>query len=170
MSLQAQFLLFFSAGALCTDLFLQKIPNLWILFGIFLGLFYQSLQHNFFGVFFSFTNFFIPVFILFPLFFFHMMGAGDIKLLGTLCIFLNFSDVISLIIFSFLIGALLSCFLFFYPSYLSKRFSYFFSYVSKSVRYKQIFPYMKPGNRSEHFPFAVPVFLATMLYTGGFHL
>ena len=37
MPLQAQFLLFLSAGALCCDLFLQKVPNLWIFLGIPLG-------------------------------------------------------------------------------------------------------------------------------------
>ena len=50
MPLQAQFLLFLSAGALCCDLFLQKVPNLWIFLGILLGFSYQIFQNGFFAV------------------------------------------------------------------------------------------------------------------------
>lgn len=170
MSLQAHFLLFLSAGALCSDLFLQKVPNLWILFGIFLGLSYQTFQNGILGIFFSLRNFFLPILILFPLFLFHMMGAGDMKLLGMLSIFLDLSGLCSLFVFSFLIGALISCLLFLNPAYLLERFSYFFSYLSKTLHSKQLLPYMKTGNRPEHIHFTVPVFLATLLYVGGFHL
>ena len=89
MPLQAQFLLFLSAGALCCDLFLQKVPNLWIFLGILLGFSYQIFQNGFFGLLFSLKNFFLPILILFPLFIFHAMGAGDLKLFGTLGIFLD---------------------------------------------------------------------------------
>lgn len=106
MPLQAQFLLFLSAGALCCDLFLQKVPNLWIFLGILLGFSYQIFQNGFFGLLFSLKNFFLPILILFPLFIFHAMGAGDLKLFGTLGIFLNFSDIFSLIAFSFFIGCI----------------------------------------------------------------
>ena len=136
MPLQAQFLLFLSAGALCCDLFLQKVPNLWIFLGILLGFSYQIFQNGFFGLLFSLKNFFLPILILFPLFIFHAMGAGDLKLFGTLGIFLN----------------------------------YFFSYVSDIFSKKQIHPYMKSGNRPEHFHFTVPIFLATLLLIGGFCL
>ena len=66
MPLQAQFLLFLSAGALCCDLFLQKVPNLWIFLGILLGFSYQIFQNGFFGLLFSLKNFFLPILILFP--------------------------------------------------------------------------------------------------------
>lgn len=170
MPLQAQFLLFLSAGALCCDLFLQKVPNLWIFLGILLGFSYQIFQNGFFGLLFSLKNFFLPILILFPLFIFHAMGAGDLKLFGTLGIFLNFSDVFSLIAFSFFIGALISCLLFLSSAYFLERISYFFSYISDIFSKKQIHPYMKSGNRPEHFHFTVPIFLATLLLIGGFCL
>ena len=94
------------------------------------------------------------------------MGAGDLKLFGTLGIFLNFSDIFSLIAFSFLIGALISCLLFLSSAYFLER----ISYVSDIFSKKQIYPYMKSGNRPEHFHFTVPIFLATLLLIGGFCL
>lgn len=170
MPLQAQFLLFLSAGALCCDLFLQKFQ----ISGFFLVFFWVSLiryfKTGFFGLLFSLKNFFLPILILFPLFIFHAMGAGDLKLFGTLGIFLNFSDIFSLIAFSFFIGALISCLLFLSSAYFLERISYFFSYVSDIFSKKQIHPYMKSGNRPEHFHFTVPIFLATLLLIGGFCL
>ena len=65
MPLQAQILLFLSAGALCCDLFLQKVPNLWIFLGILLGFSYQIVQNDFFGLLFSLKNFFLPILIVF---------------------------------------------------------------------------------------------------------
>ncbi len=170
MPLQAQILLFLSAGALCCDLFLQKVPNLWIFLGILLGFSYQLVQNGFFGLLFSLKNFFLPILILFPLFLFHAMGAGDLKLLGTLGIFLDLSGIFSLIAFSFFIGALISCLLFLSPTYFIERISYFFSYVSDTFFLKQIQPYMKSENCPEQFHFTVPIFLATLLLTGGFCL
>ena len=75
-----------------------------------------------------------------------------------------------LIAFSFFIGALISCLLFLSSAYFLERISYFFSYVSDIFSKKQIYPYMKSGNRPEHFHFTVPIFLATLLLIGGFCL
>ena len=37
MSLETGMALFFSAGAVCTDLFLEKVPNRWIVLGLAAG-------------------------------------------------------------------------------------------------------------------------------------
>ena len=170
MPLQASISAFFYLPELSAVIYFCKSSNLWIFLGILLGFSYQIFQNGFFGLLFSLKNFFLPILILFPLFIFHAMGAGDLKLFGTLGIFLNFSDIFSLIAFSFFIGALISCLLFLSSAYFLERISYFFSYVSDIFSKKQIHPYMKSGNRPEHFHFTVPIFLATLLLIGGFCL
>ena len=46
MSLETGMALFFSAGAVCTDLFLEKVPNRWIVLGLAAGAVCQGLLHG----------------------------------------------------------------------------------------------------------------------------
>ena len=50
MSLETGMALFFSAGAVCTDLFLEKVPNRWIVLGLAAGAVCQGLLHGAGGI------------------------------------------------------------------------------------------------------------------------
>ena len=73
MSLATGMALFFSAGAVCTDLFLEKVPNKWILLGLAAGAGYQDVLRlypgrcTFFGISYFLRESAGTFFLFFPL-------------------------------------------------------------------------------------------------------
>ena len=169
MCLQTQLALFLSAGAVCTDLFTEKVPNEWIWLGLGIGAGYQLHARGLDGLPLFLKGMLLPLLLLFPLFLFRMMGAGDIKLLSVLGGLLGTGTILRSMICSCLLGALLSFAFLMACGNLSERLSYFLRYIRACSRNRRFIPYMKPGSRAEHFHFTVPVFLGIMLYAGGFY-
>lgn len=64
------------------DLKNYRVPNQWILTGWLTGLLYQFNVGRFGGLSLWFVSVLAPVLILFPLYVFRMLGAGDIKLIS----------------------------------------------------------------------------------------
>lgn len=59
-----------------------KVPNQWILTGWITGLVYQIFTHSLQGLFPWLLSVLLPILILFPLYAFRVLGAGDIKLIS----------------------------------------------------------------------------------------
>lgn len=65
-----------------SDIRNYKVPNRWILTGWITGLVYQIFNCSLKSLFPWFLSVLLPIFILFPLYAFRVLGAGDIKLIS----------------------------------------------------------------------------------------
>lgn len=169
MSLQAELALLFTAGAVCMDLLTEKVSNRWIWLGLGAGICCQAGMHGARGFPLFLGGILVPLAILFPLFLFRMMGAGDVKLLAVLGGILGCQDILKGIGCIFLLGAVLSFAFLISCGNLRERFSYFFHYLRVCGQEGRVLPYTNLGNGAEFMHFTVPILLGIMLYAGGFY-
>lgn len=140
-----------------------RIPNFLIGIGMVTGLIYQLLYKTatwsevLFGM-------LIPIVILFLLFYLHMLGAGDIKLLSVTGIFLG-TSIVSVIWNSFLVAAVISFFQLMIQKNLFHRISYFFSYCIDVIKNKKASAYYNPiqDQYKSAMHFSVAIFGAVLL-------
>lgn len=90
------------------DLKSFKIKNHLILSGIFLGLIFHLFEKNLNNFFGGILGSILPLIFLFPLFKLKALGAGDIKLFSVIGLFFGRLFVLQSILYSFLIGGVLS--------------------------------------------------------------
>lgn len=148
------------------DVWKGRIPNWLIAFGLFVGgVFHIGLGGEASDFLLGATT---PVVLLFPLFYLHMIGAGDIKLLSVAGGFLGLRAGLSCLLGSFILGAVFSlckCIvhknLWVRLQYLA---AYFSNYLTTGVRVPY---YKKEDGRDMIIPFGVPVFCWAVLYMGG---
>ena len=100
-------MLLFLSGAVFTDLYKDKIYNVWVVPGFFTGLIAAGLQGG--GRFAEALMATIAAFlVLMPVYFFKGIAAGDVKLLLSTASFLSLQELYSCILFSFLIAGAIS--------------------------------------------------------------
>lgn len=152
------------------DLKDEKIPNNWILTGWTAGILFQLFLNGVIKIPYFLSGALLPIVMLFPLFTVRMLGAGDIKLLSVLGVFMGPVKIFICILYSFLCGAVLSfAFLIFCHS-LFDRMQYFITYFQRFIHLKQRIPYRLPGKkRPEHLHFSVAVLMGVLLWIGGFY-
>lgn len=85
-----------------------------------------------------------PIIILFFLFFFKMLGAGDIKLFSVIGGICGIRFLCAVIIVSFLAGAVLSVVKMFQWKQTQIRFLYFLKYVTEVLETRKRIPYYQP--------------------------
>lgn len=98
------FLLILACLALINDIRYYKIPNklnfTFIVIGVFFGLLCGELKEHMLGM-------LLPL-VLFPLFMFRMMGAGDIKLFCALGAVTGFPHIVSIVAYSILFNGVIA--------------------------------------------------------------
>lgn len=162
-----------SAVAVFMDLAWEKVDNQFILFGLILGFGYQIGLCGLRGAVIFVTGAGIPILFLYILFFFRMIGSGDIKLLSVLGGFIGPLSIAKCIFLSFLFGAVLSIFVIFICGNFTARLKYFTNYINRLVITKEfsltegVMPYYVRGKRMENIHFTVPVFMSMIVYAGG---
>lgn len=169
MSLSACLALIIALGAVCMDLLWDKVSNQWIFCAWIVGISYQLLCLGIQGAKVYLIGAVLPILLLFPLFFFRMLGAGDIKLFSALGGIIGYSAIIRSIIISFFIGAVFSAAFLLVCGNGAERFHYFFQYLSDYKRTGRLEPYFKRGKQVENIHFTVPILLGMLLYAGGFY-
>lgn len=87
--------------------------------------------------------------ILFPLFLFRMMGAGDIKVMAVITGYLGLSRGFEIIFYGLAAAAVWSLFYMLNKHILVKRIKYFLNYMKKIIQTEQIVPYYCIGEKSE---------------------
>lgn len=122
------------------------------------------IEFNLNGILFWSIGFLIPIIILFPLFIFRVIGAGDIKLFAVIGSFMGYKFVLQSIIISFIIGAIVSLFKMIFQKSLKIRLQYFFNYVIYTLNTKDIKPYynVQDGN-TQIIPFTVVIAFGTLI-------
>ena len=167
MSVQSLLVLYFAGIAMCMDFLIERLVNGFIIVFFLTGTFWQIEENGISGALSGGLGFLLPCILLFPLFYFQMLGAGDIKLLSGLGVFLGVSAVFKLILCSLFLGGILSFAFLISCGNFKERLSYFFNYVYEYSQSKVLRSYIKKGNQPENFHFTVPIFLSVMLYVGG---
>lgn len=145
-----------------------KIPNRVILFGIaafFGGCFIRgpSQWDGAGGICFELLLFsgriILTTAILFPLFLFRMMGAGDIKVMAVLTGWMGWHDGYEIIFYGLAAGAAWSFVYMLYKRILIKRFKVFLGYLLRIFQTKQILPYYCAANDVDGAGFCFAPFL-----------
>lgn len=95
-------------AAIYNDCIFYKVKNWIILSGLFLGLVIQVLEAGGMGIINWFLGSLIPILLLWMLFRYKMLGAGDIKLFSIIGSMYGASVIIDTIILAFLAGGVLS--------------------------------------------------------------
>ena len=169
MSVQSLFVLCFSGIAMCMDFLMERVVNGFIVVFFLTGFFWQMGANGIAGTLSGGLGLLLPCVLLFPLFYFRMLGAGDIKLFSGLGIFLGVTAVFKLILCSLFLGGLLSFAFLISCGNLRERISYFIHYFYQYFVTGQSRPYIRKGKQVENFHFTVPILLSVMLYAGGFY-
>lgn len=158
--------------ALCVfkDLKTYKVPNYFILVGLIAGLIIQIFMYGVRGVITFFAGTFLPIFILYPLFFLRVLGAGDIKLFSVIGSVFGWRMAVQSILLSFLVGAFLALIKLFSKKIFLERMSYFACYVYTVFCHHKLLPYYNQETDGHactmHFTLAIglSMILITMCY------
>lgn len=162
-------LVVFTTAAVCMDLNQERIDNRLIGSGWFLGCVYQVVQHGLKGIGLFFAGSIIPIVLLYILFWFRMMGAGDIKLLSAVGGFMGPWSSLVCVGLSLVFGAIISLAILILCGNFSLRLRYFTNYISQLTITGKRVPYMEKGPRMENIHFSVPVLMAVLVFVGGFY-
>ena len=168
MTISGGFCALFSLIAMIMDIKWEKVSNQWIFFGWTAGAVCGTVQGGIPGAVRFLLGAMFPVAVLFPLFVFHMLGTGDIKLFSVLAGFMELRTLVRCMLLSFLIGGMIAIPVLFFRCGARERFLYFFSYLTEYFRTGKISPYLRPGRHPENIHFTIPIFISVLIYTGGF--
>lgn len=157
-----------AAVAVIMDLRTARVDNGWILFSLGIGLFVRIWVEGIWAVPDFLAGALLPAVLLGGLFYFHMLGPGDIKLFCALGGVIGPGAIVKCMVVSFFIGAGISFAILISNGGIQSRFCYFMHYLQDFARTGERKPYYQKGMSSlENFHFTVPVFLSIALYAGG---
>lgn len=153
--------------AVLYDLWSQKIPNGIIVTGLAFGFFYQIFAHGGIGIILFTGGSLLPILLFSILYYFRMIGAGDIKLLCVLGGFLGPYDGIRCIMAAVMAGGVISLVLILVRHLFGQRLCYLAEYIVRYSETKVWKPYLQGVGSEARFAFSIPVLLAVLCYIGG---
>lgn len=101
----------------------------------------------------------VVVTVLFPLFLFRMMGAGDIKVMALMGGYLGIFQGFTAIFYGLAVSAVWSLLYMIHKKLLKIRITYFIMYLSRFINTGQILPYYKAGRDGPQAAFCFIPFL-----------
>lgn len=138
-------------AAAVSDMKTGKIPNYLILFGIFLGGGLIIYREGFISIYKAIFDMLIPIAILYTLYHFKFMGAGDIKLFSFIG-FLEGRNIMFLsLAISFILGAIYAMYIFVKMGILLERGEYLKNYALTSIMHKKLVKYDIKNAPKVHF-------------------
>ena len=157
-----------TALATLSDVIRDIVPNYLILIGMVIGCFYQISTYGMLGLFYFVLGIIIPTLILFLLFMANVLGAGDIKLLSMLGGIMGVESVLPCILYSFILGGIISFFLLLCKRNFFSRMQSAVFYIQRMLIYRSFTPYERVG-KDHTFHFTIPILLSVIMYLGGFY-
>lgn len=154
------------AAVLC-DLHKRCIPNGIIATGLAWGFFYQCIFGGGIGICLFLGGILIPVLVLGWLYYFRMIGAGDIKLLSVVGGFLGPYACMKNMITALFFGGMIALWIMVRRCLVWERLLYLAEYMNDYVQKKEWRPYLCEVEESARFSFSVPVLFAVLCYIGG---
>lgn len=156
----------FLTGGAWQDLRRSRIPNWWISIGVVSFVTAQFIRAPSgglpeFGLLMASFLLRIAAFVLvlFPLFLFRMMGAGDIKVMALMGGYLGIFHGITAIFYGLAASAVWSLLYMIHKKIFKKRIIYFLLYVSRFIKTGQILPYYKADRDDPQAAFCLIPFL-----------
>lgn len=149
------------------DLFTDKIPNWLIIGGLVIGLGYEWEVMGSKGILFWLGGVSVPLVLLFILFLFRALGAGDIKLLCVFGGFIGSKAIFGCIVVAFLAGALMALIVMVMNRSFLKRLRYLLEYIYELFRTRKWKPYYVKGQKGNAIHFSIPITVSVLLYLGG---
>lgn len=156
----------FLTGGAWQDIKMARIPNWWIAFGAVCFVTTHFIRgpsgelmgfgRETVGFLFRITVF---VIVLFPLFLFRVMGAGDIKVMTLMGGYLGIFQGFTAIFYGLAASAVWSLLYMIHKNILKKRIKYFLGYLSQFLRTGQITPYYKADRDGTEAAFCFVPFL-----------
>ncbi len=145
-------LLLLSAGAVIMDIFGWRISNYWIYGWGAAGFVYEFIFFGGEGIWDRMIAMALPILLLAWLFYFRMMGAGDIKLFAATGVWLGSSDILICLLLSFVAGAFTAIVLFLKNRNAKERFGVLGKYAARLLRTKVRIDYgiKNAGNARVH--------------------
>ncbi len=159
--------LLLSAGAALMDLFLWKISNLWICFWIAAGFLARIFLLPDAGLWPAVLGLLLPLLLLGWLFYFRMMGAGDIKLFCALGVWTGADSLLNGMFVSFLIAGGFAAVRMLRTKNARDRFAELFRYLSGCFRSGVRTEYNGEQAGKARMHLALPVLLAMILWCLG---
>jgi prepilin peptidase CpaA len=156
-----------AVAAVLFDLKSGKIPNGLIFTGLLWGAAYQlSVQGPVGGILFL-GGAALPILLLGILYYFRMIGAGDIKLLCVTGGFLGPAACVSCMAAAILAGGVISLVIMLRNHNLSQRLLFFSDYIYHYSKERQWNSYLEKTSEADRFCFSVPILLSILSYLGG---
>lgn len=162
-------LLTITGVAVLMDLYQMKIKNSLILISLITGFIYDLYIGGWTGAAFFISGAGIPLVILGWLFYFRMLGSGDIKLFCVLGCIMGPVHILWCIWYAFLTGGLISLAILIFCGGFRQRIHYLAEYLNDYIRTGERRGYYQRGTGWENIHFTVPIFMSVMLYTGGMY-
>ncbi|WP_148411982.1 A24 family peptidase [Murimonas intestini] len=167
--LQKVCLLFVACSAVISDVSKGKIYNELILTGFFLGAVCQVMDQGVCGILWFLGGLTAPVVLMWPLYYFRMIGAGDIKLFCSLGSILGIQGIFWCMFYSLLIGGGMAAVMVIKRGNLLKRLGYLKCYLERMADRHGWEPYRKKEDRDGEFYFSVPVLISVLFAIGGIY-
>lgn len=163
-------LLCISMAAVLIDLRTGYIPNGVIATGLLWGLTYQMFSKGPAGLLLFLGGGCLPLLLLGGLYYFRMIGAGDIKLLCVVGGYLGPSDCFSCIAAAILFGGVISLVIMIRHHNFYQQIIGFSDYVNQYSKDKKWISYLAGTSEDARFCFSVPIFMGLfyqMIIRGG---
>jgi prepilin peptidase CpaA len=146
------------------DLFYLKIKNGLILTGIAMGLYFSYFNNGRIGIQESLIGMMVPLAVLSIPYYFHMLGAADIKLFMVLGCFYGLSGTTECLLPIVISGGVLSIVKISYKKNLTKRLKYLKDYFESYALTRQVLPYYRGSmDKDAVIPLAIPIFLGVVI-------
>lgn len=150
-------------AAIVHDLRSKRIPNIIILMGLSVSFFYQTFSKEGMGIWEYFGGGGLAIILLYGLFIFRMIGAGDIKMLAVTGGFFGIRESLYCIAGAFAIGAIFSIYKIYKYKNLYERLEYLKIYISNFIRTKKFEPYYDMSNEASIIHFTIPISISFLL-------
>lgn len=160
-------LLCITVAAVLADLKDERIPNGVIVTGLLWGGTYQVMARGIMGMTVFLGGIMLPVLLFGVLYYFRMIGAGDIKLLCVAGGFLGPSSCFDCIVTAVLTGGMIALAVMLIHGSFCRRLFCFYDYISNYFKDRQWRPYMKETDEKSRFCFSIPILLGILCRIGG---
>lgn len=167
--MQCVFLLPLVIAAVVMDVRFGRIPNWLIVAGLGIGWCIQLAQHGACGCFLFLGGAGVPVVVCFGLFYFRMIGAGDIKLFAVIGGTTGVVNVITCMFVSVFAGGALAVVLMVRRREVLERLQYFHNYCMEYWMTGEWKPYINEETKSGRMYFSIPIMIGVLCYAGGLY-
>lgn len=165
--IQIMSLLLLTETAVLCDLGKGNIPNELIMAGLGFSVIYQYFSAGIMGLMLCMGGMILPVILLGPLYYFRMIGAGDVKLFCVLGGFLGPGLCFQCIVRAILAGGVISLLILVYYKNFTERLFYFLNYIDEYLETGNWKPYLPGVSEQARFCFSIPVLFSVLCYIGG---